>query len=664
LSSETVVSKTIPVYTLRRGETIDYAALELARCLARMDDIQVVVQEADGYHPQTSRGLYLGLLSDLGIASRTGTSKWDDRVYVEASNLAGVIAGSNARSVLMAVYRFLEQAGCRWIRPGEHGEFIPRRDMSEVTVKLDETPSYRYRGMCIEGAVSYENVMESIDWAPKVGMNSFFLEFIVPYTFFDRWYRHLNNPYKDPEALTVEQVIAFRQRLEHGIKKRGLLYHAVGHGWTCEPFGIEGLGWDPKGYSISEEVARYLAEIDGRRAIWRGIPLDTQLCFSNAQARRTVVDYAVRYVQENGAIDVLHVWLADSSNNHCECPNCRDTLPAGFYVELLNEMDAAFTANGIECRIAFIAYLDLLWAPQRARFNNPDRFVLLFAPISRTYSRPYDVDTAGVTLAPYRRNRLAFPSDITENLAYLERWQEIFAGDAFTYEYYFMWDHYFDPPYYETARVIHEDVRRLKLVGLNGMISDQTQRAFFPTGFGMYVLAKTLWDDSVSFDDLAEAYFKDAFGPEAGEQVRETIARLSNLFDPPYLRGDVVDGIEISEKGDSHTWILHSGQPVLSRQAAHKLGQIPTELDALQPVIERNEGQKDACRAQSWEYLALFVEMARMLALAFKARAEGNRSAARAQWEALADFVQRNEDAVQPVLDVFEFVHTLERQFG
>jgi hypothetical protein len=488
------------------------------------------------------------------------------------------------------------------------------------------------------------------------------IEFIVPYTFFDRWHRHLNNPYQDPEELTVDQVIDFRQRLEREIAKRGLLYHAVGHGWTCEPFGIQGLGWDAQEYTVSEEVSRYLAEVDGKRDIWHGIPLNTQLCFSNAEARRAVVDYAVQYVQENGAIDVLHVWLADSSNNHCECPNCRDALPADFYLDLLNEMDAAFTAQGIGCKIAFIAYLDLLWAPQRARFVNPDRFVLLFAPISRTYSKPYDVDTTGVKLTPYQRNMLTFPSDITENLAYLKRWQEVFPGDAFTYEYYFMWDHYFDPPYYETARVIHEDVKRLKQVGLNGVVSDQTQRAYFPTGFGMYVLAKTLWDDSASFDDLATEYFDAAFGPE-GDQVRETIAQLSTLFDPPYLRGDIIDSQEVSEKGDSHTWILNGGQPVLSQQAAHKLGQIPRVIDAFQPVIERNQKTQNACQAQSWVYLGLYAKIARMLALAFKVRAEGHRDAARAQWEALADYVQRNEEAVQPVLDVFEFVHTLERQF-
>jgi hypothetical protein len=535
--------------------------------------------------------------------------------------------------------------------------------MDHVSVQLDETPAYRYRGMCIEGAVSYENVVDSIDWAPKVGLNSYLLEFIVPYTFFDRWYRHLNNPYKEPEPLTVEQVTDYRRRLEREIKKRGLLYHAVGHGWTCEPFGIEGLGWDAKQYAISEETSVFLAEVGGKRAIWHGIPLNTQLCFSNPQARRIVVDYAVRYVQENGNIDVLHVWLADGRNNHCECPECRDTLPADLYVDLLNEMDAALTKQGIECKIAFIAYLDLLWAPRRARFVHPERFVLLFAPISRTYSRPYRVRTAGIQLAPYQRNGLAFPSDITENLAYLERWQKVFDGDAFTYEYYFMWDHYFDLPYYETARVISEDVKRLKLVGLNGLISDQTQRAYFPTGFGMYVLAKTLWDDGTAFDDLATEYFGGAFGPQ-GDQVRRYIARLSALFDPPYLRGDIVEGQETSEKGDAHTWILHGERPVLSSQAAHRLAQVPAVIDAFQPILERNLETADACHGQSWAYLAIFAEVARMLALALKARAEGRSEIAHAQWLRLADYVQRNEDVVQPVLDVFEFIHTLERQFA
>lgn len=656
-------STTYPIYTLHEDKPTRFAAQELARYLQMMGHARPQIQPADRYDPSERRGLYLGQLSDLGIEAQIDLPRFDDRIYVQVTPpLQGVLAGTNARSVLLAVYRFLEEAGCRWIRPGHDGEYVPQHDLQQLSVQLDETASYRYRGMCIEGAVSYENMAESIDWAPKVGFNSYFLEFIVPYTFFDRWYRHLNNKYEEPEELTVERVIQFKQRLEGEIKKRGLLYHAVGHGWTCEPLGIQGLGWDPKEYEISDEIRPYLAEVNGMRDIWHGIPLNTQLCFSNAEARKAVVDYAVHYVQENDCIDVLHVWLADSSNNHCECSDCRDTLPADFYVRLLNEMDAAFAQHDIDIKIAFIAYLDLLWPPQREQFDNPDRFVLLFAPISRTYSRSYDLDTSGVTLAPYERNKLSFPSDIAENLAYLERWQDRFAGDAFTYEYYFMWDHYFDPAYYTAAQVLSEDLKKLKQVGLNGMISDQTQRAYFPTGFGMYVMAKTLWDDDAEFEALAGDYFPSAFGPD-GDACREYMAHLSSLFDPSYLRGDVIDGDEVSDQDDSHTRFLDGGRSARSRQASHKLDQIPAVVDGFRPIIERNLQAPDTCWLQSWTYLSHHSEIATMLALAFKARAEGDREQARAHWEAVSDYVQRNEDALQPALDVFEFVRTLGRQF-
>jgi hypothetical protein len=65
-----------------------------------------------------------------------------------------------------------------------------------------------------------------------------------------------------------------------------------------------------------------------------------------------------------------------------------------------------------------------------------------------------------------------------------------------------MEDCYLDPGYYETARILHDDIRKLRMVGLSGMISDQSQRAFSPHGLGMYVMARTLWDEFSNFDDL------------------------------------------------------------------------------------------------------------------------------------------------------------------
>jgi len=643
--------KSVSVYALDDSETAAFAAEELGKYLRMMQpEAQVVVAKADSYQP-VKEGIYLGLYGDLGLeAPALDDPRLDDCIHTDVSKLNGMIAGSNPRSILLGVYRFLEEAGCRWVRQGKDGECIPQRSLADISVQVDETPSYRYRGCCIEGAVSYENMIENIDWMPKVGFNSYFLEFMTPYTFFERWYSHLNNKYKEPEELTVEMVQDFKHDMEREITRRGLIYHAVGHGWTCEPFGIPGLSWNPEELEISAEVSQYFAEIDGERALFRGVPLNTNLCYSNPAARKIVVDYAVKYMQDNPHITVLHIWLADGYNNHCECADCQDTLPSDFLIMLVNEMDEAFTEHGIDTKISFIAYLDLMWAPQREQLRNSDRFVLLFAPISRTYSESYDIDTSGITLPAYERNKVEMPSDIRENLAFLETWREFFDGDAFTYEYYFMWDCYFDPAYYEAAKILNEDVKKLKLIGLNGIVSDQTQRSFFPTGFGMYVMARTLWDEDAKFDDLARYYFEAAFGAE-GEACREYMATLSRLFDPSAIRGDI------------STWSGKSTESDVNTEAAEKLGRIPQVVSEFRPVIERNRTSNDACRARSWEILAYHADIAMALSKALKARTEGDAASASTLWDQVEDMVQKSEDELQPVLDVFEFVRTLGRKF-
>ncbi len=178
----------ITVVPLREDEPVRFAAEELKKYLERMDRVQVTVGPAGS----ATADISLGLFEDLGLqAPSVADPAFDDRLHVDVDGRRGVIAGSNPRSVLFGVYRLLEGAGCRWVRPGQDGEVVPRCDTGALRVVLDEAPSYRYRGVCIEGAVSYENMLDNVDWAPKVGLNSYFLEFRVPYTFFDRWYRHL-----------------------------------------------------------------------------------------------------------------------------------------------------------------------------------------------------------------------------------------------------------------------------------------------------------------------------------------------------------------------------------------------------------------------------------------------------------------------------------------
>ena len=74
--------------------------------------------------------------------------------------------------MLLAVYRFLYELGCRWIRPSRDGEIISslKLERSKMNVSVNETASYRHRGICIEGQVNYEHVRDMLDWLPKLGM--------------------------------------------------------------------------------------------------------------------------------------------------------------------------------------------------------------------------------------------------------------------------------------------------------------------------------------------------------------------------------------------------------------------------------------------------------------------------------------------------------------
>lgn len=635
----------LELFILSKDETVEFARTELKKYLQLMASEPIQFQERDisGYNAKQHNGIAIGLHQSFGISTDgLENPSLDDAIYIHVDQGKGMISGSNPRSVLLAVYRFLEESGCRWVRHGADGEFIPHKKISELMVEVNEAASYRHRGLCIEGAVSFENMLENIDWAPKAGFNAYFLEFETPYTFFDRWYSHRNNSHKQAEPVSVEQVAEFTLQMEKEIKKRGLLYHAVGHGLTCEPFGLQSLGWDPVDVEVSEQTSQYFALVDGKRELWGGVPLNTNLCFSNPQARRMMVDYAADYLEKKPYIDYLHFWLADSFNNHCECDECRKMLPADFYIKLLNELDSELSKRSINTKIVFLLYLDLLWAPQFERFKKLDRFVLLFAPISRTYSKTYDTDTRGIELPPYVRNELKFPSNINENYAFLESWRKFYEGDSFAYEYHFMWDHYFDPGYFKMAEILSEDVKNLKKLGLNGMISDQTQRSFFPTGYGMYLMGKTLWNTDLDFRQLAKEYFTSAFGRD-GDRCMAYMEKLSELFDPPYMRGE---------------------KPQESKEAAKRLGQIKGWVDAFLPVIEENISRvKHACHRQSWEYVRVHAAIVSLLGQALHARAEGEQELAAKLWNELAEMVQKNEDDYQSVLDVYLFIQTLRKEF-
>jgi len=589
-----------------------------------------------------SASLRLGLAADLGLEDRfTARHPWDDEIHISVKDGQGTIAGANPRSVLLAVYRFLHEAGCRWVRPGADGEFVPRRGLAGLDVDLHETASFRHRTICIEGANSLENVLDIIDWAPKVGFSGYFMQFREGYTFFDKWYSHRNNPLKLPEPFSLDKARKHTRRVEAELQKRGMLYHAVGHGWTCEALGIPGLGWDADPRDYPPEITELLAEVDGKRSMRWDIPMLTSLCFSNPKARKLVVDEVVRYALAHPEIDLLHFWLDDGNNNKCECERCRRKRPADFYVEMLNDVDSALAAQDNTQQIVFLAYVDMLWPPHTARIHNPERFVFMFAPMDRSYNETLASKRTLPALPPFVLNRLKFPSGVQENLAFAHAWREKFDGDSFVFDYYFTIGslYNYDPGHLQIARSIYDDIRSNHANGFNGLVSCQLQRAFFPGGLGVYLMGRTLWDESLDFEALVEEYFFASLGKD-GRRAREFLEELGRLLDWPRL-GEITPG-----KGPSRADLPRKVSEMLRR---------------FQPVIERNLSLADACQARSWEYLRWYAQIVPGLARVIAARWAGNQTEAAREWARLKQFVQEQEDTLQPALDVYSFVEAHEK---
>ena len=634
----------LDIARIGKNETVGFAFSELCRYL-RMAEKNLLIKEcSEKSFSEEGNKIWVGI--DAAFEEKlpkVSERELDDGIYINVKNGAGIITGTNPRSVLIAVYRFLKELGFDWVRPGVDGEIIPSALPTEYEINICEAASYRHRAVCIEGTVGYEHVQNVIDWIPKASMNGYYIQFRVPFTFFDRWYNHIDNPNLEPEGITYEDVAAIMRRLEEEITLRGLMYHTVGHGWTCEPFGIRGLGWDKVEDELPDEIREKLALVNGKRELWGGVPLNTSLCYSNPEVRELMSDAVLEYCVAHPEADYVHVWLADGANNNCECEECQKKMPSDYYVMILNDIDRKLTAAGVKTKVVFLMYLDLLWVFREGEIENPDRFLMMFAPITRSYTKCFtDFDENEMAeLAPYVRNKLQLPSRVEENVAYLRSWQEKFRGDSVDFDYHLMWDHVYDPGYYRCAEVMHGDVCGLDKIGLNGFISCQLQRASLPTGLPMEMMARGLWNKTGDFEAEAKKYFASAFGKD-GEKAREYLRTLSELFVPPFMRGEM-------------------GQK--SEEAVASYRKIEAFVRGFLPVIEENIASESGNVKRSWEYLMSHSKLLAPYADMLIAAASGETSEMLAKSKVLFARACEIEWEVHSVFESYEFAVSLNRFF-
>ena len=616
------------------NETVDFAAHELKKYLRMMmptgGDITIT------YSKTATNGYNLGFMQDFVLdVSDAKDTDLDDILYIDTTESGGIIAGDNPRSVLMAVYEFLRQNGCRWLFPGVDGEYIPMKKPAGVKYRFK--PSMRYRGPCIEGATSQQVLLETLDFMPKVGMNVFQMQFLVPTVFYRRYYNHLDNTERAPEPLSDATMLQWKTACETEMSKRGIQFHDVGHGWTVAPFGVDtSSGWDPiPDEAVPEDGRKYLALFKGKRALYKGIPLNTQFCMSSPEARSKMANYIADYTEIHSNVDYIHVWLGDDYNNHCECEECAKKSVSDWYMMLLNQIDEALTAKNLKTRIVFIQYTETTWAPVTERIKNPDRFTMMLAPITRSYTRTL-TDKKVESLPPFVRNKAQLPADLDEYLAHFREWKKVWDGSCFCFEYHFWRHQFYDPSGLLLAKRVFEDIDAYYENGVNGMVACGSQRSYFPTGFAYYVFARKQYDISTSFDDLIDEYFSTAFGEKKTEFVNY-LTEIANCFGFGYLEGE-----QSSDKSISAYY---------NPEMAKKLESAKDIIAKGKKLIAENYNFPDRVKTVSVRILEEHARYCELLAEAFTYKANGDTEKAVAAMEAMNAEMSKREPYLERYLD-------------
>ena len=578
---------------------------------------------------ESSCSIQLGLFSDFSLCPKGDNPILDDEIAIQIQNGNGYIAGSNERSVLFAVYRYLETCGVAWVRPGKDGTVYPS-NIVPTNCFLQEAASTRYRVVCIEGAVSIQHVLNMIDWIPKLGFNGYFIQFRTAYIFFDRWYSHRRSTVKSPEPFDDEQAAEYVATMKKEIKRRGLQLHTMGHGWTCEPFGIFNYGWDPvPEKDIPENYRSLCAQVNGVRDVWMHKPIATQLCYSNPDARRIMNEGVLSYIRENPDVDVLHYWLGDYFNNYCECPDCRKLHVSDLYIRLLNELDEMLTKENLSTKIVFGISNNKGYLPLQEKLKHPERFVLMFAPISRTFSQAFPKEFRCTKTPEYEINNYSMPSSVDENLAFLYQWEQYYSGDCIDFDYHLMWDHFLDAGAEDLSAVLHQDLQNLKSLGMNGFISCQLQRNAFPTSLVMTVMGKTLWNRASDFGQIRNVLYQQSFGEESLPLLKEYFRTLSR-------------GMNIG--------VLRSHKKVLREEAIQNLQDALLAMEQFGSVISAQR-HSDPCVARSWRNLELHRQIYIILGRSLLARFHRRNEEADLLLQKTIEFVWEHEDELDDVMD-------------
>jgi hypothetical protein len=285
--------------------------------------------------------------------------------------------------------------------------------------------------------------------------------------------------------------------------------------------------------------------------------------------------------------------------------------------------------------------MDTAWAPEVETINNPDRFTLMIAPITRRYDITLPPEGVQVEPEPYVRNKLKMPPSLEAYFAHFNEWKKTWKGANISFEYHFWRAMWRDLSGLNIAKRLNEDVKVYKKYGIDGILEDGTQRCYFPTGLALYSYARSMFDSSLSYEDITKDYFETAFG-KPWRQFYTYLEKVDKVFDYQYMLG------------------RKSANPKVGRyynpDMAKQLEKIEDVTKEGLELIHRYYNSDKRVGTVSVRLLEYHAELLNLLAKCYIAKANGDDDAAQEALTYTSERMGRHEVAIEKYYDHFLMV--------
>jgi hypothetical protein len=201
------------------------------------------------------------------------------------------------------------------------------------------------------------------------------------------------------------------------------------------------------------------------------------------------------------------------------------------------------------------------------------------------------------------------------------------------------------------ARKVAADAKALRVTGFEGIMSDQTQRCYFPTGLPVSVFGEFLFDSSLDIEAYIDSYMKDAFG-EDHKAAKEYLEAVSTSFDPEAMKQntDVTAQDTGCEDKNSKKAGIIGNEPL-----GDVIAKLPEIVDAFAPSIEKNLSVSNECHKESWRILTYHGEYVKWLSKIYFALSRGDQKGALDIYWGLLKYLSEVEMEIHPYFDLCLF---------